>query len=215
VEAILRGDLDRLHDSDKALQKAPRRDAKTESVKAARLHDDAVALPSMPGKGGQLHKFIQQMIRQWGIDAGFRARVEKEIGEGNESVDIVLERDGLSIACEISVTTPIDYELGNLGKCLKMGFNHVLVISSEPAKLAGIREAALAAFGEAALSSVRFLSPQDVFGFLTATGAGSTGAVSGYNVKVLHDLRNGPVRTAKNQALDALLSSVVQRDNRR
>lgn len=155
------------------------------------------------------------MIRHWGEEAGFRARIEKEIGDGNESVDIVLERDGLSIACEISVTTPVDYEIGNLAKCLKMGFNHVLVISSEQEKLADLRDAAKTAFGEAALGAVKFIAPQDVFAFLNAKRECSTGAVAGYNVKVLHDLSNGPVRTAKNQALDELLLSVIQRDPRR
>jgi hypothetical protein len=187
-------------------EKRPARPKEKESVPS---------LESAPGKGGQLHKFIQQMIRQWGIDAGFRASVEEKVGEGNETVDVVLKREGLSVACEISVTTPIDYEVGNLGKCLKQGFSQVLVVSPDPAKLAGIRDAAVAAFGEAALQDVKFLAPQEVFGFLNAKAGGAGAAVAGYNVKVLHDLRNGPARTVKNQALDALLASVVERSSSR
>jgi hypothetical protein len=192
-----------------------RKERAEESAKAESPVELVAAKLSTPGKGGQLHKFIQQMIRQWGEEAGFRASVEKKIGDGNETVDVVLEKDGLSVACEISVTTPVDYEMGNLGKCLKAGFGHVFIVSSEVEKLKSLHEAAKIAFGDTALCAVKFVAPQDVFAFLNAKGASPTGGVGGYNVKVLHDLRNGPVRTAKNQELDALLMSVVQRNAQR
>jgi hypothetical protein len=215
VEATLHAGHDQLQSAEASSTKRKRFETEKESEKVETPIEAVPVKRATPGKGGQLHKFVQQMIRQWGVDAGFRVSVEKKIGDGNETVDVVLERDSLSIACEISVTTPIEYEMGNLGKCLNMGFTHVLVISSEQAKLASLREAAESAFGEAALSVVTFLAPQEVFTFLKSKGEGSMGAVGGYNVKVLHNLRNGPVRTAKNQTLDDLLLSVVQRDVRR
>ena len=59
---------------------------------------------------------------------------------GKGSVDVALERDGRAVACEISVSTNPEQELGNIQKCLAAGFETVLVISPEKKNLAGIRE---------------------------------------------------------------------------
>jgi hypothetical protein len=61
---------------------------------------------------------------------GYRATIEKEILGGIGKVDVAFEKDGRSIACEISITTNLDHELLNLQKCLAGGFEHA--ISSQP-----------------------------------------------------------------------------------
>jgi hypothetical protein len=70
------------------------------------------------GRGGREHKYLQQLLKQVGEDRGFRATIEQQITGGAGSVDISLERDGKRIACEISVTSTSEQELGNVRKCL-------------------------------------------------------------------------------------------------
>jgi hypothetical protein len=71
-----------------------------------------------------------------GESKGFRATIEKEILGGLGSVDVALEKEGRSIACEVSVTAGKEQELGNIQKCPATGFETVLVISPEKRNLA-------------------------------------------------------------------------------
>src|SRR5206468_3926342 len=93
----------------------------------------APAPPPDLGRGGAQHQAIQRRLKHEAEALGFRATIEKEIPQG--SVDLALEKAGQSIACEISVTTTIDHEFGNVVKCLKAGFAEVAVISGRPERL--------------------------------------------------------------------------------
>lgn len=52
---------------------------------------------------------------------------------------MVLERNDLSIACEISITARVSHELGNLTKCLAAGFDHAFLLSTDERTLASAR----------------------------------------------------------------------------
>ncbi|MHB8519861.1 MAG: type IV secretory system conjugative DNA transfer family protein [Limisphaerales bacterium] len=88
------------------------------------------------------HQAIVQRIIREAESLDYVAFQEKIVLDGRGRVDLALERGGKSIACEISVTTPVDYELGNIRKCFDAGFGHVAVICADKRKLASIRDAA-------------------------------------------------------------------------
>jgi len=92
--------------------------------------------PLSTGKGGPEHTYLQELIKRWGEEKGFRAVVEEQIPGGRESVDVALYRGDLKIACEVSVTTPLEYEVGNVEKCLAAGYGTVAVVSLKKARLA-------------------------------------------------------------------------------
>ena len=71
------------------------------------------------GRGGKEHKYIQNIVSQYGQDHGWRAVIEQEILDGTGRVDVSLKRDELSIACEISITTTGEQELANVEKSLE------------------------------------------------------------------------------------------------
>ena len=77
---------------------------------------------SLLGRGGQQHKYLQQLVKRIVEDKGYKATIEKAILKGMGKVDVALEKHERSIACEISVTSTEDYELSNLQKCLAGGF---------------------------------------------------------------------------------------------
>ena len=79
------------------------------------------------GRGGAQHQAIQRRIKKAAEDLGFRSTIEKGVLDGKGSVDLLLERAGHTIACEISITTTIDHEVGNVAKCLKAGFSDVAI----------------------------------------------------------------------------------------
>jgi len=124
-------------------------------------------LPMVEGMGGAEHKAIQKRIKEAAEGLGFLAVIEKEIPHG--SVDLALMRNGgVTIACEISVTTTIDQEFGNVRKCLDAGFTQVAVISGKAQRLELIKEAVVAGVGAEKSSMVSYFTPDSFIDWLKA-----------------------------------------------
>ena len=70
-------------------------------------HRTAASVKPQPprdlGRGGAQHQAIQKRIKEAAEELGFRSVIEKPVLDGQGSVDLWLERAGLSIACEISI----------------------------------------------------------------------------------------------------------------
>lgn len=131
-------------------------------IPTTRKPNPAIAEPAQalerPGRGGTQHKYLQSLIRRVAEARGFTASVEREVLDGHGYVDLVLDGYGVSVACEISVSTSIEHEIGNLTKCLAAGFDHVLLVSSNDTLLDLAR---LEMAGQNA-DAVRILKPGDV-----------------------------------------------------
>jgi hypothetical protein len=104
------------------------------------------------GRGGPHHQAIQKHIKDEAEKLGFRSTIEKPVLEGQASIDVWLERNGLIIACEVSFTNTEDNESGKIIKCLKAGIPKFAMICADEKKLrkiaaviAGSVEAGLAA----------------------------------------------------------------------
>jgi hypothetical protein len=87
------------------------------------------------GRGGPEHKAIQKQIKAEAQKLGFISKIEESILEGRASVDVWLERDGLTIACEISFTNTEDNESEKIIRCLKAGIPKFAVICADEKKL--------------------------------------------------------------------------------
>ena len=151
-----------------------------------------VAEPESPtglGRGGSQHQAIQQRLKATAIDLGFRASIEKVVLQGAGSVDLLLERPGLVVACEISITTTIDHEVGNVAKCLKAGYHTVAVICPNARRLQKIKVAVVGSLGEEAASGVTYFQPDQFIAYLEglppppAEAPGTHTVVKGYKVK--------------------------------
>lgn len=114
---------------------------------------------SKEGRGGEQHTTIQMRIKAAAIARGFGAETENETPDGKGSADLVIKNAHRAIACEISVTTTIDHEFGNVAKCIKAGFLHVAVISSSPARLKQIEQAVKGGLGADESARVGYYSP--------------------------------------------------------
>jgi hypothetical protein len=123
-----------------------------------------VGAVTLPGRGGAKHKYLQSLVKSIGEDHGFSATIEKVVLDGHGHVDVVLERDGRAIACEISVSTRAEHEIQNLTKCLAAGFERAILISSEVKTLAAAR----VEFGNSC-DRVAFLLPSELGNYLAAS----------------------------------------------
>lgn len=122
--------------------------------------------PSEPGKGGYQHRLVQDRIRAVGEQMGFRPMLEMPTSAGRESIDVGLLRHDMRIACEISVTTTIDHEVGNVRKCLRENFDMIAVITSDERRLRQIEAAVTGCFDASEAIKVRYFQPEAFLQFL-------------------------------------------------
>jgi len=120
------------------------------------------------GRGGEQHKAIQQRIKQAAEEHGFRSVIEKPVLDGQGSVDLWLERSGETIACEISISTTIDHEVGNVAKCLKAGVPKVAVICLDEERLRKIGTAVSGSLGAELAAQVEYFQPDPFIAHLKA-----------------------------------------------
>jgi len=146
------------------------------------------------GKGGEQHKAMQRRIKEAAEALGFHSVIEKQITGSQESVDLFLERGDQKIACEISVTTTIDHEVGNVRKCLKAGLPHVAIICLSEDRLQKIIAAIAGSLGSEAAARVSYHQPDKFIGYLKKLppplAKDATVTRRGYKVK-----RNAPALT--------------------
>lgn len=155
-----------------------------------RRRDGRCPPPTANPARAALHKYVQHLIKALAEERGFRAVIEAPVASGQ--VDVALYRDGLSVACEISVTSTAKYEAKNLAKCAGNGFDRVFAIGNDAKRLRAIEAAAQAALSPEHLSRVTFLKPDAValaLDELAAPQAEET-MVRGYKVKVSRTVVN-------------------------
>ncbi|MDQ3816170.1 MAG: TraG/TraD/VirD4 family protein [Acidobacteriota bacterium] len=203
---------------------APRREKPAQQVtaRARRVipepptveHTALSLAPTALGRGGAQHKYLQQLVKRWGEDKGYLATIEKPILGGVGSVDVALERDGVRIACEISITTSVEHELGNVEKCLAADFTHVAFIASEKKVLTKAKKVIAGALSETSAERVQFFAPEDFLLFLEeldAQAASKEETVRGYKVKVKYRPVNEEEKKVRKKAINQTILQALKR----
>ena len=173
-----------------------------------------------PGKGGYQHRIVQERIKAVAEKRGFRVMPEMQIGTSKESVDVGLMRSDMKIACEVSVTTTIDHEVGNVRKCLLAGFDVVAVVTASERRLAQIETAVNGHLDEGQAAKVRYFTPDQILVFIeqlpdpppsepTAPDATET-IRHGWNVRRKFKLLTPEERAAKEAAAFRLLEEEMR-----
>ena len=177
----------------------------------AREERRAPAPPAPLGRGGPEHQYLQELVQRWGEAKGYRAVIEEPLPTGG-SVDVSLRREGHSLACEISVSSTVEQETHNVEKCLKAGFDEVVLLSLHRGTLGKVREALFARLPEKDRSRLRFMSPEEFFTALDApppTDHETT--VGGYKVKVKYRPESEESAMRKSRAVAEILLKSLKR----
>jgi hypothetical protein len=164
-----------------------------------------------PGRGGKEHKYLQHLVRQLAEQRGFRASLEEELPDKSGRVDVVLRRDLISIACEISITTTPDHEVENVRKCLRAGFRQVVAMASDQRRLGRLKAAVEKAVTPEEVSLVAFLVPDEIVEYLDAHVEPTTETVRGYSVRVTRR----SITTDDAEARRAAIGRVIARSMKR
>ena len=163
--------------------------------------------PQLPGRGGRQHTYLQELVKRWAESHGYRATIEKTILDGLGSVDVALEKEGFSVACEISVSTSAEHELGNVTKCLAAGFDRVVVLGTRAQSLKKIAQA-VETLEDSERSRVHCFQPEELFAFLEAEQAAEPAeqqTVRGYKVRV----RRNAVSAVEEQAKRRVVAGAI------
>jgi hypothetical protein len=146
-------------------------------------------------------------VKRLAQDRGWQVTVEKSVLDGTGAVDVALEKDEQRMACEISVTTSVEHELGNAQKCLAAGYDRVLLIVSEKKNVSQIERALAKDLSPESRARVQVLQPEDLVGYLDAlvTLEPAEQTVRGYRVKVSYKRVGKAEENAKRQAISQVL----------
>jgi len=132
------------------------------------------------------HRQIQTVLKKCGQDNGFKSVIEAPIKGSDNKVDLALTRDDMSIAVEISVTNTVDYEIGNIQKCIDAGFTTILMVSDDLIHLTAIKTAFAKSGGDT--STLHFYSSQDALkhlnGLQKPKDKPEFHMIKGYRVKI-------------------------------
>jgi len=133
-----------------------------EPVIESRAQPQATVEPKQPsqdkGIGGNQHNLIRERIELVARQLGYSTSREDATGKG-QKIDVVLEKEERSIACEIAITTTIDHEVGNVAKCLKGGFKQIAVISPSADRLEKIESAVRACVSAEETTRIGYFQP--------------------------------------------------------
>jgi hypothetical protein len=140
--------------------------------------------PAPLGRGGKQHQYLQHFIKGLAENHGWRAVIEEPILEGTGRIDVLLSRSGRRIACEISVTTSRDHELGNVEKCIAAGHTEIVLLSGSDRQRQMLQRYITAALEEAERDKVKYLLPDEMVEYLQSQEPPTEQTVRGYRVKV-------------------------------
>lgn len=161
------------------------------------------------GRGGREHKYLQNLIRRLAEDRGFVAKIEETVLGGGGRVDVHLERAGLKIACEISVSTNPEREIENIQKCLAAGYDRVIFVSPVKKTLRDVERTAHDSLSGESADRLCLATPEEVVALLDETaslGAGPTAStVRGYKVRVKYRAPSSTESRARAEAISKVL----------
>jgi hypothetical protein len=156
------------------------------------------------------HRYLQTLIKRMAESRGYKASIEEPTPDGKGRVDVSLERNGKRIAVEIKDTSKDDWELQNIEKCLKAGYEAVIECSNDPKVIDRLRKKVENEFDEQQRVKIQVLEPDVFFLFLDseiAKEASTETRVKGYRVKVEY---NAIPESEMSRKRESIAQSVVR-----
>ncbi|HTW36679.1 MAG TPA: DUF87 domain-containing protein [Rhizomicrobium sp.] len=165
------------------------------------------------GKGGKQHRYLQALVKELAEQQGLKATLEAPAPNGGQ-VDVLIERNGVLAAVEISVSTPVEHERDNLRKCLEGGYPRIAVVLAKSKTVQTSYRAALAEIvAEHDRERVQFLTPEEIPEFLISLAPAPEPAervVKGYRVKAAFTSASPQDALARQDALAKLIAKSLR-----
>ena len=93
---------------------------------------------TMPaGRGGPIHRHVQQLIAGEAMSKGYQATVEWQLADGG-IVDVHLAREAEMVAVEVAISSRVGRELEHIAACLRTGYGRIICLVASDALRAAI-----------------------------------------------------------------------------
>lgn len=166
-----------------------------------------------PGRGGRQHKYLQALIKGMGEERGFLATTEATILDGAGRVDVSLRRDDLRVACQISITTGKDWELGGIEKCFAAGYTEIALICGSDRHLMTLSKFIEENLDEAYRGRVRYVASEAVPAFLDGLGTPTRTeqVIRGYKVRTVKQSGDSNDAEIRRKAITEVITRSLKR----
>ena len=133
-------------------------------------------------------------MEMMGLVGGIRytATVEAATPDGSGSVDVLLAKERITIAIEISVTTDAVWEMHNIQKCIAGGYSEVISVSADTKRAAAIKMECMKEIPGCGELNIHFLTPDELLLHLTPAAVTDTAVpaqpvMKGYRINVSYE----------------------------
>jgi Type IV secretion-system coupling protein DNA-binding domain len=136
------------------------------------------------------HRYLQTLVKKMAEARGYTAVLEMQIPDGNGQVDVLLAKEGKTVAVEICNTTDADWEMHNMQKCIAAGYDAVISLCGDSKQLEKIRKKCIEGIPELEQKQAYFFTPDALFAFLDDTVKDEVPQeqiIKGYRVNVTYD----------------------------
>lgn len=178
-----------------------------------RADDEPPAVREL-GKGGAKHRYLQSLAKELAEAGGLKATIEAPLATGGQ-VDVLIERNGILAAIEISVSTPAEHERENLLKCLAADIPRIaIVLAKSKSSQSNYRAILSEVIPAGASDRVAFVTPEelaDFIGSLAPVPTPEERIVRGYRVKGSFSATTAEDARAKHEALAKLITKSLSR----
>lgn len=160
------------------------------------------------------HRYLQKLIKNLAEDLGYKATIEAPILNGNGKVDVLLESGKDTIACEISVTTGIEWEIHNIQKCLSAGYTQVVSCVGDEKTRQALEVKVKEHFSHAETGRVTVLLMEQLFPFLETHCSGlmtKETTIKGYKVTVSHTSLTADEQQQKKAAIARIIGEAMRK----
>lgn len=136
------------------------------------------------------HRYLQTLVKKMAEARGYVATLEVATPQQNGSVDVLLSKDGKTIAVEICITTDAEWEMHNITKCIQSGYTTVISVCGDMKQLEKIKQKCILGISELNNNEVYFFTPDALFSYLDQVSLPDTSTettIKGYRVNVSYD----------------------------
>jgi hypothetical protein len=136
------------------------------------------------------HRYLQTLVKKMAEARGYVAVLESQVPNSAEQVDVLLSKEGKTIAVEICITTDAEWEMHNIQKCLAAQYDVVVSVCGDPKQLEKIRKKCTERIPDIEQKQVHFFTPDVLFSFLDSAVKNEIPQeqiIKGYRVNVTYD----------------------------
>lgn len=163
------------------------------------------------------HRYLQTLIKRMAEQRGYKALIEEDLPDKSGRVDVHIEGQGKKIACEVTVTTTNEWELHNIEKCLKAGYDFVFECASDKKNMEGLVNLVKENINPNYYNRILIGEPEALFEFLDSIQLKQDDdkpketTIKGYRVKIEYDQSTSDDIQKKKESIAKIVMESLQK----